>query len=227
MGSYMPGHTQEQVATIRGRLEDSGGVAMGNSAVRTDDRVSWARFAWVAPLTVVAVLVVNNLAKLVIQFLLPSMARISQLQQPLISISLEGAIAAVLVFGIVGVLVPRPIFWYRRLAVAALLISFLPDIGLGIGGETRLAVGRVMAIPLSLGAPPPPAGGGGAPTGLPPAIPLEQVLLLFALHILTAVTCVGLLTTLARRHGTHLSASREPAPSMSEAFQADGQARLS
>jgi hypothetical protein len=114
--------------------------------------VSWVRFAWVGPLTVVAVFAVNYAIKLLIQVIDPSLAGMSQLQRPLISISVEGATAAVLVFAVVGLLVPRPLFWYRILAIAALIVSFVPDIGLGMGGQARLAVGRVMALPLSLGA---------------------------------------------------------------------------
>lgn len=171
------------------------------------DRVSFARLFWVGPLTVLAALAVNLLIRFVAQSLDPSLARMGQLGTPLISLTLQGAIGAVIVFGIVAAVVPRPVFWYRVLAVIGLLASIVPDIALGMGGATAGWGMRLMGPFLSLGGVSgPPPGAGGPPAGGPPpgggglpAMSLEQVALLIILHVATFAVCVGLLTTLTRK----------------------------
>ena len=174
------------------------------------DRVSFARLFWVAPLTVVAAVAVNLLIKFVAVTLDPSLARMGQLQTPLVSLTLQGAIGAVVVFAIVAAVVPRPIFWYRLLAVLALLVSVVPDIALAMGGATAGWGMRLMGPFLSLGGPSgPPPGAGGPPAGGPPpggfpggglpGMPIEQVAVLILLHVATFAVCVGLLTTLTRK----------------------------
>jgi hypothetical protein len=174
------------------------------------DRVSFARLLWVAPLTIVVAVAVNLLIKFVAETLDPSLARMGQLQTPLVSLTLEGAIGAVVVFAIMAAVVPRPILWYRILAAVALLASVVPDIALGMGGAAAGWGMRLMGPFLSLGGasgPPPGAGGPGAggpppgafPGGGPPALSLEQVAVLVILHVATFAVCVGLLTTLTRK----------------------------
>src|SRR5918912_1048271 len=133
------------------------------------DRVSFARLFWVAPLTIVAAVAVNLLIKFVAETLDPSLARMGQLQTPLVSLTLEGAIGAVVAFAIMAAVVPRPILWYRSLTAVALLASIVPDIALGMGGAAAGWGMRLMGPFLSLGGasgPPPGAGGPGA--GGPP-----------------------------------------------------------
>src|SRR5215212_652662 len=84
------------------------------------DGVSVARLLWVAPLTVVVALVVNLIIKTLLQALDPSLTEMGQLGRPLIILTLEGAILAVIVFAL---LVPHPIRWFRIVGVIALLIS--------------------------------------------------------------------------------------------------------
>jgi hypothetical protein len=175
------------------------------------DRISFARLVWVAPLTVVTAVAVTQLIKFVAVRLDPSLARMAQLQAPLLSLTLQGAIGAVVVFALVAAVVPRPIFWYRILAAVALLASLVPDVALGLGGATAAWGMRLMGPFLSLGGtsgPPPGAGGppaggpppgGGFPAGGLPAMPLEQIAVLMLLHAATFVVCVGLLTTLTRK----------------------------
>src|SRR5919204_1153824 len=119
----------------------------------TRDRVSFARLFWVGPLTVLVALGVNLLIKFVAQSLDPSLARMGQLQVPLVSLTLQGAIGAVLVFGIMAAVVPRPIFWYRLLAIVVLLASIVPDIALGMGGAAAGWGMRLMGPFLSIGGP--------------------------------------------------------------------------
>ena len=179
------------------------------------DGVSWSRLLWVGPLTVVVALVVNLIIKTLVQALDPSLTEMPQLGRSLIILTLEGVILAVIVFALMVWLVPHPIRWFRIVAVIALLISVIPDLLLGLGGDLR-RTGSAMVAPFSrFGALFFPAEqGGGRPPGGPspgdvlPGLPWERVLILMLLHTATAVGCIVLLTTL----------TREPA-------EADGRAR--
>jgi hypothetical protein len=165
------------------------------------DEVSFARLLWVGPLTVVVALVVNLAIKTIVIALDPSLARMGQLGRPLIVLTLEGAIAAVVIFAIMALLAPRPIFWFRIVAIVALLLSLLPDIALAIGGAPmRQAMGVVGPL-ARVGAPAPsgPRPAGPPPGAVLPGAPLEQVLVLMLLHIAAAVVCIVLLTTLTRK----------------------------
>src|SRR3989337_4558900 len=111
-------------------------VADETPAARRDG-VSFTRLLWVAPLTVVVALVVNLLIRTLVQALDPSLTEMGQLGRSLIVLTLEGAILAVIVFALMVWLVPHPIRWYRIVAVIALLISLIPDLLLGLGGDLR------------------------------------------------------------------------------------------
>jgi hypothetical protein len=169
------------------------------------DGVSFTRLLWVAPLTVVVALVVNLIIKTVVQALDPSLTEMGQLGRSLIILTLEGAILAVIVFALMVRLVPHPIRWFRIIAVIALLISLIPDLLLGLGGDLR-RTGSAMVAPFSrFGAMFFPAEqGGGRPPGGPspadalPGLAWERVLILMLLHTATAVVCIVLLTTLTR-----------------------------
>jgi hypothetical protein len=173
------------------------------------DGVSWGRLLWVGPLTVVVALLVNLAIKTLLQALNPSLAEMGQLGRPLIILTLEGAILAVLVFALMVWLVPHPIRWFRIVAVIALLISLIPDLLLGLGGDLR-RTGSAMVSPFTrFGAQffPAPQGGGRPPGGpspgeVLPGLPWERVLILMLLHVATAVVCIVLLTTLTRDPAT-------------------------
>jgi hypothetical protein len=190
-------------------------------SVPARDRVAWPRLIWVAPLTMLAALAVNFLIRLVVQSLNPRLARMPQLEQPMITLTMMGCLAAIVVFVLVGLLVrDRPFFWFRVIAIGALLVSWLPDIALAIGGAPAGTAMRVVGPLATFGSPPPrgpggggppgggpgggPAGGGpGGPGGGPPGgfsftMPIEQVLVLMLLHLATAVVCIALLSTLMR-----------------------------
>ena len=114
-------------------------------------------------------------------------------------------VLAVIVFALMVWLVPHPIRGFRIVAVIALLISLIPDLLLGLGGDAR-RTGSSMVAPFSrFGAMFCPAEqGGGRPPGGPspgdvlPGLPWERVLILMLLHTATAVVCIVLLTTLTR-----------------------------
>ena len=116
------------------------------------DGVSWARLLWVGPLTVVVALAVNLIIRAIAQALNPALTEMGQLGRPMIILTLEGAILAVIVFALMVWLVPYPIRRYRIVGVIALLISLIPDLLLGLGGDaTRTGRAMVLAIyPLRL-----------------------------------------------------------------------------
>src|ERR671913_764124 len=180
-------------------------MASYDTGAERRDGVSWRRLLWVAPLTVVVALLVNLVIKTLLQALNPSLAEMGQLGRPLIILTLEGAILAVIVFVLMVWLVPHPIRWYRIVGVIALLISLIPDLLLGLGGDAR-RTGSAMVAPFTrFGAQFFPAQqGGGRPPGGPspgevlPGLPWERVLILMLLHTATAVVCIVLLTTLTR-----------------------------
>ena len=173
------------------------------------DGVSWSRLLWVAPLTVIVALVVNLIVKTVAIAVNPSLADMGQLGNPLIMLTLEGAILAVIVFALMVWLVPQPIHWFRIVAVIVLIISIIPDLLLGVGGDARRTGSGLVGPFLRFGSlfSPAPSGGSRPAGGPTPAaalagLPAERVLILILLHVATAVVCIVLLTTL----------TREPAP---------------
>jgi hypothetical protein len=168
------------------------------------DGVSLSRLLWVGPLTVVVALVVNLLIKTVLIAINPSLADMGQLGNSLIVLTLEGAILAVIVFALMVWLVPHPIYWFGIVGVIALVISIIPDILLGMGGDTRRAGSSLVGPFLRVGAffSPAPSGGPSPPSGQSGAVlaglPAERVLILILLHVATAVVCIVMLTTLTR-----------------------------
>jgi hypothetical protein len=184
-------------------------TAINRPAVRLSarrERVSFVRLLWVAPLTVGLALALNFAIKLGVQALDPSLSHLGQLQTPLVTLTVEGAVAAIAVFALVACLSPRPIFWYRILAGVALVVSLIPDMALAIGGAPMMAAMSVVGPLLRMGsfAQAGGASAGGAPAGGPPSAggmpgsSIEEVLVLMLLHVATAVVCIVLLTTLAR-----------------------------
>jgi len=193
-------------------------VAAETRRVAPRERVAWPRLIWVAPLTVLAALAVNFVIRFVVQSLNPRLSRMPQLEQPMITLTIVGSLAAIAMFVVVGLLVrDRPFFWYRVIAIGALLLSWLPDIALAIGGAPAGMAMRVVGPVATFGQPAPsgppprgagagggPGGGGGGPGGGGPpggfsfTVPVEQVLVLMLLHLATALVCIALLTTLMR-----------------------------
>jgi hypothetical protein len=163
---------------------------------------------WVAPLTLVVAVAACYAVRSVVLFLAPSLARMGQLGPPMVTLAVEGALTAIVVFILFALFVPRPFFWYRVVGVTALVLSWLPDIALALGGTPmRLAmryVGPLATVQLpgmaESGGPPPGAGGGGPPpAAFFASTPIEQVLVLMLLHTVVAAVCIIMLTTLTRQ----------------------------
>ncbi len=129
----------------------------------------------------------------------------------MISLAAEGAIAAIVAFVLFALFVPRAIFWYRIVGGVALLLSWVPDIALGMGGTPMQMAMRYVGPLASLGLSGPGGGGpvsvgsppgaqtGGSPPGFFSSMPIEQVLILMSLHAAIALVCIVMLTTLTRR----------------------------
>jgi hypothetical protein len=188
------------------------------TAAERRDGVSGTRLLWVGPLTVVVALLVNLAIRFILQALDPSLNDMGQLGRSLIVLTVVFAILAVIVFALMVWLVPHPIRWFRIVAVIAFLLSIIPDVLLGMGGDARRTGSSLMSPFLRLGAlvwpPPQRAGGQGGGSGAPdvlPALPINQVLVLILLHAATAIVCVVLLTTLTREP-TRVSPVADPSP---------------
>jgi len=131
-------------------------------------------------------------------------------------LTLEGALAAIGVFVVFALVVPRPVFWYRIIGGIALLASLLPDAALALGGAPMQTAMRFVGPLTSIGAPGsggsagsggPGAGGpsGGPPPGFMSGMSLEQVAVLMLLHMAVGLVCIGLLTTLGRKRQLSLA----------------------
>ena len=157
--------------------------------------MSFARLLWVAPLTIVAALLVNLGIRAVAQAIDPSLVRLPSLQTLYLSFTVLGAVAAVVIFTLLAVFTKKPFTIFRILAVPALLLSWIPDIGLAVGGQlgafSMQVVGPLMSL-LNPGPSAPPPGG-------MPGMPIGSVAVLMLMHLATFVVSTGLLTTLPRR----------------------------
>src|SRR5204863_9169478 len=83
----------------------------------THDRISLPRLVWVAPLTLIAALAACFGIRFVAQTLDPSLTRMPQLREPMVALTVEGVVAAVVVFALFAAFVPRPILRDRALGI--------------------------------------------------------------------------------------------------------------
>jgi hypothetical protein len=185
-------------------------MAVDRYRVDRPSQVSLHRLLWVAPLTLVAALAACFGIRSIALFLDPSLANMAQLQTPMSTLTIEGALAAIAVFGAFAVVLSRPIYWFRVVGGIGLLASLIPDVALALGGAPMMTALRLvgplasigMAAPGGAGGPPaggPSAGAGGPPPGFMSAMPVEQVVVLMLLHVAVAAVCIVLLTTLTRK----------------------------
>lgn len=175
--------------------------------------VSWPRLVWVAPLTLVLAVGACFAVRFLAQLIDPNTRTMPQLGMPMQVLAIEGTLAAIVVFVLFALFVPRPLFWYRIVGGVALLLSLAPDVALALGGAPMMTamrfVGPLTSIGAGSGGPggpggggPPPAGGpgaGGPPPGFLSGMSIDQVLVLMLLHVVVGVVCITLLTTLARK----------------------------
>ena len=200
------------------------------------ERIAWPRLIWVAPLTLAIALGVNFVLRFILQSLNPRLARMPQLEQPMVTLTIMGCLAAIVVFVLVGLVVKdRPLFWYRVVAIGALLLSWLPDIALAIGGAPAGMAMRVVSPLATFGSPPPVAALAAVavadlpvaarpvaaarrrrswpgwrrrpPGGFSFTMPVDQVLVLMLLHLATAIVCIVCLSMLMRDRSASVEAA--------------------
>src|SRR4051812_243394 len=168
----------------------------------TRDGVSFGRLLRVAPLAVAGSVAVNWLLAMLLRAIDPSLNDMFQLGRPTITLTLVCAILAVLAFAAIAWIVPHPIRVYRVVGVIALVLSLVPDLLLGFGGDLRrlgsTLMGPLFRLSSLIPAPPSGARPPAAAAQALPAMPWEQVAILMVLHVTTAVVCIVLLTTLTR-----------------------------
>src|SRR5260370_16110618 len=161
---------------------------VARSVVRRD-QVSLPRLVWVAPLTLALALGACFVVRFFAQLIDPNTINMPQLRMPMQVLAIEGALAAIVVFVLFALFVPRPIFWYRIVGTIALLFSLLPDVALALGGAPMMTAMRFVGPLTSIGGSgpggpggPPPGGGPGAggppPRFLPGMGPCQGILLM-------------------------------------------------
>jgi hypothetical protein len=105
------------------------------SAPASDQRISFKRLLWVAPLAIVVSVIATQLVRLLFVALFDISPEFMPLQfGPPLAFTIMGVLGAVIVFAAVGRLSRRPIQLFRTIAVIVLVLSFLPDIGLLMTG---------------------------------------------------------------------------------------------
>lgn len=144
------------------------------STTPPSERVAMGRLLWVGPLAVIASVIANGIVRVVAVPLL----NIPPEFQPLtwgqfIFLTVVGTGLGAIVFAVVARFAKRPIRTFRIISVVALLLSWLPDLGLLAAGDR-------------------------APY---PGTSLSSVGVLMFMHVVAAVVSVGLLTTLTQEKG--------------------------
>jgi hypothetical protein len=121
------------------------------SAAPAEERVSYRRLLWVGPLAIVASVIANQIVHLLALSLFNISPDFPPLQfGPPIMFTIMGVLGAVIVYAIVGRLSRRPIRLFRVIALIALVLSFIPDIGLltsnMLPGTSLIAVGTLAVM---------------------------------------------------------------------------------
>ena len=127
-------------------------MAAASRSPRLDPRIDLHRLWWAGPLTVAAALGANAVVRSVAVALFtisPAFHNLAWIHFTWVTVAAVGT--AVLVFAVVARWGERPVRLYRRLAAAALVVSFIPTVGLvaaGVpgGGPAAIATLLVMHI---------------------------------------------------------------------------------
>jgi hypothetical protein len=95
------------------------------------EQVALRRLLWVGPLAVLASVVANLIFTMIGNQLLGVSPEFPALTPGAIAVfTAVGVLAAVVVFALVARFARRPIWLFRRIALVALLLSFIPDLAL-------------------------------------------------------------------------------------------------
>ena len=117
--------------------------------VSKTEKIAVAKLWWVGLLAAALSLVANGLIRALALAVLPIDPAFDPLQSPaFIPLTLVFTFIAVAVYWVVGHLSRQPITLYRRLSVAALFLTFIPDLGLLISGAPGVTVPAILALML-------------------------------------------------------------------------------
>ena len=108
-------------------------LVMADASAPTAERVSFARLLWVGPLTILAAVLANVAFVAVANPLFGVAPDFPALTKDAVAaFTAVCVLLAVLVFALVARFSRRPISLYRRIAIIALILSFIPDVALGV-----------------------------------------------------------------------------------------------
>jgi hypothetical protein len=113
------------------------------------EQIGLSRLWWVGSLVFVASLVVNLLVSSAVLALFPGQAITSD---HIILSTVIGVLGAILVFALVARRSAHPIPLYRKIAVVALLLSFVPDILIFVTGYSGIVVGAYILMHITTAA---------------------------------------------------------------------------
>ena len=92
-------------------------------------RIAVNRLLWVGPLTILAAIVANVIIQqIAVVVLNPDPAFLPLTLLPPIIFTVVGVLGAVIVYALIGRFSRQPVRLFRRVALVALVVSFIPDI---------------------------------------------------------------------------------------------------
>ena len=111
-------------------------------------RVSSRRLLWAGPLAIVGAVAANAVVRAVELAILPVPNDFLPLRAPasFIGLTVAGMLGAVIAYAVVGRFSKNPVRTFRIVAGIALLLSFLPDLGLLVGGMPGATLTGVLAL---------------------------------------------------------------------------------
>jgi hypothetical protein len=125
------------------------------------ERVAFNRLIWVGPLTIALAMAANTGVRLIaVAVLQPDPGFVPLIPVAPAAFTFGGALGAVVVYALVGRFSRRPIWLYERIALGALILSFIPAIliwaddampGTTAGGVAALLVMHIVAWAIVVG----------------------------------------------------------------------------
>ncbi|HEU5098448.1 MAG TPA: DUF6069 family protein [Roseiflexaceae bacterium] len=107
----------------------------GVSSTQPTQRVAFSRLLWAGPLAIIAAAIANVLIQqIAVAVLRPNPQFLPLTPGATIFFTVVGVLGAVIVYGLVGRFSRRPVWLFKRIALVALIISFIPDIVMLITG---------------------------------------------------------------------------------------------
>jgi hypothetical protein len=123
--------------------------ATQNALPRSKEQIVWNRLWWVGALVIASSLAVNLLVRSAVLALFPTQIITAD---HIIMLTVLGTLGAILAFALVAWRATRPITLYRRIAVVALLLSFVPDILIFSTGYSSIVVGAYVLMHITTAA---------------------------------------------------------------------------